>query len=177
MRVGLDIDGVLASFLGGFIKRAAERGLGDRFPKTPSEWTTHYSGDHDAFKRIWDEVTKDHSFWANLDPLVHPDEIGDLTVDGYVTARPCPNEVSVEWLERNGFPKAPVMTVPYGSSKVEALNILGVRLFIDDNVKNFEEINEAGLTCLLWDTPVNTLHDAGDKRIFSFNDVYHLKAA
>lgn len=173
MKIGLDIDGVLANFLGGFIERAQERGLAHHFPSHWKLWTKHYDGDKAAFDKIWAEITEDRGFWKDLAPLCDPETI-TFPVSAYVTARPCPSEDSAWWLGFYGFPDAPVITVPYGSSKVEPLREAGVHLFIDDNVTNFEQINAAGHTkCLLWDTPVNAGHDAKGLRIRSFQEVEH----
>lgn len=169
-RIGLDIDGVLANFLQGFIDRASQLGVEQHFPRNWWEWTTHYHGDQTVFDYVWATVTDDPAFWSKLEPLVRPSKIV-FPVAAYVTARPCPADISLAWLVAHGFPEAPVRTVPYGSSKVADLKALGITEFIDDNVGNFEEINRADIKCFLWNTPVNRTYNDRGLRIYDFRDV------
>lgn len=171
MRAGLDLDGVLANFKQGFIERGRLRGIGHHFPSSWRFWTEHIPASVTYFDVIWDEVKNDNGFWLSLKPLCNPQQV-TFPVSAYVTARPCPNAITEAWLLANGFQVAPVVTVPYGSSKVQALKDLEIDVFVDDNVKNCQEINEGGRTlCLLWDEPENRLDIVGFSRIDSFETV------
>ena len=170
MKIGLDIDGVLANFVQGFIDRAVYRGLGESFPKHWTDWKEHKVGDKDHFDRIWAEVVDEDQFWLFLAPLVKPADIV-VPVDLYVTARPRPSRVTELWLEAHKFPKAPVITVPYGSDKTPTLTDEGIDLYVDDNVMNYQHINAGGRTkCLLWDAPPNRGFNTAD-RVRSFAEV------
>lgn len=117
-------------------------------------------------------VEKDHSFWLGLQPFPGMAKSIDFKVSAYVTARPVPSEVTMEWLDNHGFPKAPIQTVGYGGSKVEILDGLDIKLFIDDHGENFNEINVGGKTqCLLFSRPWNREYEAGDLRIKSLAEV------
>lgn len=155
-RIGLDIDGVLANFLQGFINAARLEGLGSHFPKTWREWTSHLpKGEENCFGRVWDLATPRHSFWLGLEPLMKPSDI-PFGPTVYCTARPAPTRVTMSWLYAHGFPEAEVITVPYGANKMQPLKEAEVDYFVDDNATNYRQINSGGRTqCFLWDTPAN----------------------
>lgn len=178
MRIGLDIDGVLAGYIDGILERARLKGVPHLFPATRMEWTSHHAGDQLMYEQIWAEIKDDPSFWLGLRPLVRPEEI-PFEVALYCTARPAPTRVSKAWLDGHGFPSAKVVTVPYGQSKVVPLAEHGIDHFIDDNVTNYQQINAGGVTvCHLWDTPANRDYVApGTRRIFTFGAIKQVLAA
>lgn len=133
-RVFLDIDGVLADFGWGFLEH-----LG--LPKDPeSDW------DDPRFRRNFHKVKDDHEFWMGLEPLA---KHSDLTypIQGYVTQRPIPTEITEKWLDKHLFPAKRVVTVP--GSKLEALQELRCDVYVDDNFYTFCELNRNGILCFL----------------------------
>lgn len=158
IRIGLDIDGVLANFAQAFIERAKAMGVGEHFPAHWTLWDRWmYGGEH--FSVVWEAITHDHSFWLD-DIKSFDDAYVHFDVQGYITHRPVPTEVSRAWLNRHGFPDAPVITVTGKGSKVQAARDLGIDVFVDDKYDNFVELNDAGILCLLYDRPHNRREDA-----------------
>ncbi len=171
MRIGLDIDGVLADFVGGFLREAQLAGMGDRFPKSAEEWVFHHPPDREAFDEIWEQIEGDRSFWLGLSPLMRPSDI-PFEPALYCTARPIATEVTQAWLFAHGFPPSPVSTVPYGHSKLHSLKTNKIEAFVDDNLGNYDEITKGGIVCYLWDTPANRHRtEGGLKRIFGLAGV------
>jgi len=56
-------------------------------------------------------------------------------------------------------------------SKVDALLKNNVDVFIDDRFENFTEINNAGISCFLFDGSHNQRYDVGHKRIKSLKEL------
>jgi uncharacterized HAD superfamily protein len=56
----------------------------------------------------------------------------------YVTSRPVDTAITEQWLDKHGYPARPVITVPLGASKVEAIREAGVEIFVDDRFDNFK---------------------------------------
>lgn len=160
-RIGLDIDDVLADFIGGFSERF---GL-----STPTNWLWSYEN-----KARFEELAKDPDeyarFYSSLKPLVDPQSMPFEPVC-YVTSRNIPQTVTEQWLEANGFPCSPVYTVGHDMSKVEAAKAAKVDIFVDDRFDFFAELNNAGICCYLYDQPHNRRYDVGHKRIYSLSEV------
>lgn len=159
-KIGLDIDEVICDWLGAYMEHT---GLRER----PTSW----SFDRDISK-VFDEMGQDgyENFMMNLKPLVKPEDI-PFEPHCYITARRLPNHLSEKWIDINKFPSAPVYTVPPNSSKVEAAKQAGIEVFVDDNYKNFCDLNEAGILCYLYDQPHNRRYQVGHKRIYSLKEL------
>ena len=90
LKIGLDIDEVLADWSGPFFRRFT--------PKNDADIT-----------RICSKViNKDRKFWLNLPVIQYP--IG-FEPKLYCTKRSCLKSYSKEWLDNNGFPHKPVYQV------------------------------------------------------------------
>jgi len=157
---GLDVDGVLADFVAGFLIRAKAMGLAHRFPATTTDWRVWHSPDEGAFATVWETIKDEHAFWANLPVLPELDaaSIASINPGCYVTARPCPTEVTMGWLYHSGFALAPVVTVDVHSTKARELKAMGVTEFVEDKVANFIAINDIGIRCYLLTQPSNEDH-------------------
>ena len=155
-KVGLDIDEVLADFVGGLMKR---------FPDTVDRAV--YWNDY-KLQANFKEVINDESFWLELDAKV--DSL-PFEPHCYITSRPCSTEVTEKWLASKGFPKAPVYTVGLDKSKVEVAKEAGIDVFVDDAYHNFVELNKAGILCYLYNAPHNERYDVGHKRIKNLEDL------
>lgn len=163
LKIGLDIDEVLADFLGSWTK---EWGL-----NYPNSWFFDYNI-LERFETLRVNNKLD-SFYLNLKPLIDPKSI-PFEPHAYVTSRPVTCDVTKLWLENNGFPSRPVITVPVGSSKVDVIKSSGIDIFIDDRYDNFEELNRNGICCYLFDAPHNQRYDVGFKRIKSLQELKFL---
>jgi len=159
-KIGLDIDEVLCDWVGPWCER-----FGLERPKT---W--FFQRD---ILRHFEEMSKSgelDSFYLDLQPLTKPEDI-PFEPHCYVTSRPVDTEVTEAWLDMNGFPTRPVITVKPGTSKVDAIKAAGVDIFVDDRYENYEELNRHGICCFLFDAPHNHRYNVGFKRITSLKQL------
>jgi 5'(3')-deoxyribonucleotidase len=159
-RIGLDIDEVLCDWVGAWIKKY-------NLPQ-PTAWS--FDGSISTKFEAMRKIGILDIFYADLKPKCKPEDI-PFEPHCYITSRPVSTEVSAEWLKNNGFPVRPVITVPYGQSKVSAAKEAGVEIFVDDSYKNFVDLNNAGICCYLFDAPHNQRYQVGHKRIKSLNEL------
>lgn len=157
---GIDIDGVLAQFDLTYFKHF------NMNEDIPVDWYDKRF-DYECFKQI----EHDKDFWMSLPKLIEPEEL-PYKIDYYVTARSIDSKVTEKWLELNGFPRAPVITVGHDVSKVEAIKKYKIELFVDDAPHNFIDIkNNTSCDVYLLDKPYNKSVSAGNKRIYSLNEL------
>lgn len=159
MKLYLDIDGVLADFVGHFFKYL------DLPDHAPTEW------DDTRIRTHFHKIEQDKDFWLSIPPLVKTIPFEPYA---YITTRPIYNDVSVHWLAANGFPFAPCMTTQSPYTKAHYMHEDGI--LIDDAAHNFKEVVHAGKRCLLLNTTYNQHVNTLD-RIHSLDDVLtHLQA-
>ena len=160
-KIALDIDEVCANFVKAYMEKF-------KIP-TPQFW--NFDRNIMAnFKQMADEGELDE-FYMNIEPLFDPINI-PFEPHCYITSRPVATEVTMKWLDKNGFPVAPVYTVAHGVSKIDVAINSGAEVFVDDKFENFKELNnQKGLTCYLYDQPHNRRYDVGHLRIKSLNDL------
>lgn len=155
--IGLDIDGVCArtwSFLN-------SRLGGDGNMR-------HYAWDQ-AHGQGWDEIAKNPVLLLDVEPTIPGEEL-IFEPAAYITARPeYMRDVTVEWLTKNNFPNP--TGVIFTKEKVSAAEEMGITLFVEDEIRNFWRLTNAGIGCLLMDQPYNRKFDAGLRRIYSLNDI------
>lgn len=123
-KIGLDIDEVLCDWLGGWCELSKiER---------PHSWLF----DRELYGKLikMEEEGTINDFMMGLNPLIDPREI-PFEPHCYITARHIENQISIDWLDKHGFPSAPVYTVPTNSTKVETAIKAGVEIFVDDEKK------------------------------------------
>ena len=156
LKVGSDIDGVLANFWTAYI---------DRFGLTP---------DHIITKNCENVLKYDKEFWTTLPLLRRPDF--EFTL--YCTKRVNPKSYIREWIVKNDLPNAPIYRQICQCASKAPMIKGRVDVFIEDSVYNFLDLNRKGIPCLLIDTPEN--RDWGPVgRIYSLNydeieDTYNL---
>lgn len=155
-KIGLDIDEVLADFVGAMIKKFPEMGTRSVYWNDP-----HIADNFSVIKDDWD-------FWRSIEPK---DTNLPFEPHCYITSRPIPNDITEAWLKANGFPKAPLYSVGHNDSKVDIAKASGIDIFVDDRYENFVELNAAGVCCYLFDAPHNQRYSVGHKRIKSLNEL------
>lgn len=156
-RIALDIDEVLCDW----VKYWCEHHQQD----IPHHWIF----DRDLIDKL--SVKKDDKeFWLNIPPLINGSELPFDPVM-YVTKRPIPNEWTQEWLDKNGFPHVPCITLQPAESKLQTLLDHNITEYIDDNFDTFRELNMNGIVCYLMDAQHNRKHNVGTKRIFNLKDI------
>src|SRR3990167_4547477 len=95
--VGLDIDDVLADFIGGWCDRWNVSG--------PEFWTFDKDmSDRFATMKATGELD---AFYLSLRPKIAPRDL-PFEPHCYITSRPVSSEVTTQWLVANGFPPKPV---------------------------------------------------------------------
>jgi len=160
LRIGLDIDEVLADF--------------------NSAWTARNHTFPNNWDAEFDQMRKDgvlDSFYLSLQPLIFPTEL-QFHPACYITARPVSSQISAEWLAAHGFPPAPVYTTTHHHPPTPALPAPAAHtkafyakeakldIFIDDNWENCLQIErEAGVFCYLFDRPHNSHIKCGHRRL------------
>ena len=165
-KIGLDIDGVIANFM---------LAWHELYPEIPSD-PDRYDFDENIMQRFDDmrEAETLDDFYLKIKPLLKPEEL-PFDIVCYVTARPVETKITEQWINACGFPKKKIITVPTGTSKVDAMKDAGIEIFIDDHYGNFSELNNAGIVTYLYTQPWNIKHDVGNMRLNSLNDLPFLK--
>lgn len=130
-RISLDLDDVCLDFLGEYEKR---------YGAVAGYW----QGDYKMLEHL-EELKDDKDFWVNL-PLLHKPSFEPFC---YITSRSIPNEWTMECIQKNGLPCAPVYSVPWNESKVDLLKKLKIDIHVDDKVANYLEATQAGVYCYL----------------------------
>lgn len=125
--VGLDVDGVIADF---YLSTC------DRYNVIPQ---TQYSWFVDVINDNLLEIIDDTSFWDGLKVLNHPDKL-TFDFDYYVTSIP-PKQLKsrIEWLDKHGFPKKPVIV---SEDKLTTCKELGITILIDDKPDTLKQFKD-----------------------------------
>jgi hypothetical protein len=148
IRVGFDVDGVIANFNKTFRETAAriEGGAGSHNRSDPAGRALAA----DAMKRVWDHISRTSQWWLQLEAY-EPDQIQRLYRTSrerrwevyFMTTRPSSAGETTQfqtqwWLESNGFPLPSVLTVP--GSRGDAANALKLDIAVDDRLTNCVDI-------------------------------------
>lgn len=166
IRIGLDIDNVCADMTLGILQEAVRRGFLEAVPDNhrETEWISETS-------QLWKEL--EHTVWNDLEFIdgLPPLSVPAFLPVAYVSARSCSPDVSYAWLERHGFPFAPVAHTPATRKPIVAKD-RGINVFVEDNPGVYEMLEACGVVCLLVDYPYNRhLGAVGWKRISSLDDI------
>jgi hypothetical protein len=138
IRVGFDVDGVIANFNKTFRDTAAKvEGMGGQLAA-------------DAMKRVWDHISRTAQWWLQLEAY-EPEQIERLYRMSrerrwevyFMTTRPSSAGETTQfqtqwWLETKGFPMPSVLTVP--GSRGDAANALKLDIAVDDRLTNCVDI-------------------------------------
>lgn len=161
-KIGLDIDGVLADFVGHLMKVSGNEG------HVPEHWNDP------IVRREFEVIKRDPSFWASIPPLLSREDI-PFEPHCYITARSVDKEVTEKWLADHLFPRAPVYSIGIGESKIDVAKKSGIDRFVDDSYTNFVELTNAGIFTYLYDASYNKKYDVGHRRIKSLSDLADTK--
>lgn len=150
LRIGIDVDGVLADFRTAF-RKASQSSLGHAIDEDDPK-SSESLGEKDV-KRVWEQIGRTSNWWMTLQPY-EPDQVARLysltRAAGwevfFLTNRPASAGDTVQfqtqwWIERQGFYLPAVLTVP--GSRGEVANGLRLDLVIDDLVLNCVEVVSA----------------------------------
>lgn len=136
MRIGLDIDDVLADFMGAYKKYFNT----EKYPNMLK--------DNVITKNVQQVLKKDKNFWLGL-PVIN---VPDFQPTLYCTKRVNSKSWTKLWLELNGFPKAPIYQMYFQhGNKADMIKGL-VDVFIDDSLSNVVKCNKSGVPALLFHT-------------------------
>lgn len=148
IRVGFDVDGVIANFNKTFRETAAniEGTAGGHDRSDPAARALAA----DAMKRVWDLISRTPQWWLQLEAY-EPQQIERLYRTSrerrwevyFMTTRPSSAGETTQfqtqwWLETNGFPLPSVLTVP--GSRGDAANALKLDIAVDDRLTNCVDI-------------------------------------
>jgi hypothetical protein len=167
LRIGIDVDGVLADFRAAF-HDTSRTTLGRRIEPLRDPASTQALSQEDV-KRVWEAVARTPNWWMTLEPY-EPDQIARLysltRAAGwevfFLTNRPTSAGDSVQfqtqwWIERYGFYMPSVLTIP--GSRGEVANGLRLNLVVDDLLLNCIEVVSASTAKAL------LLSRSGDKAV------------
>lgn len=158
MKIGVDIDGVLADFCKAFKSLI---GKPDADDPTDWEWTNVCS--KQEFDAGFKKLSNIPNFWLKLDKMPHTSLLPALCENHeviFITNRAeCPGkslQCQTElWLWLNFNIKQPRVIVTKQKGQVAA--DLGIVRFIDDNIQNCQEVYERGVQVSLATAPYNTI--------------------
>lgn len=155
MKIGIDVDGVVADFNGNFIDRVIDVTGEDKFPARPFDIVTwnypeSYGYTGEQCSAVWEVIKKDPTFWVNLSPYdesqICLEHLASLVEEGheiyFVTNRPgvMAKLQTEDWLNNNGFNDFP--TVLISAQKGEVAKALELDWYVDDKTGNILDVHE-----------------------------------
>jgi hypothetical protein len=171
VRLGVDVDGVVADFRSAF-RALAERELG----RAPEDVEAELS--KTDVERLWRAVAAIPNWWLDV-PAHEPDQIARLYREArrgrwevfFLTSRPPSAGDSVQlqtqvWLEKHGYYLPAVLTTPAGA-RGELARSLRLDLAVDDRMVNCVEIISASnskAVLIARGTPEPRVREAAESR-------------
>lgn len=157
LRLGFDVDGVLADFRSAF-RSAARQSLGKNIGGEPNTGPadTGETLTSSEIERVWEHIARTPNWWMSVPPF-EPAELARLYSVAragkwevfFLTKRPPSAGDTVQfqtqwWIEQHGFYLPAVVTVP--GSRGDLANALRLDLVVDDQFVNCAEIIAASPT-------------------------------
>lgn len=174
MRIGFDVDGVLADFNSTFINRIIEVTGRDLFPPRPFAipcWDypqQHYGYTAEENAAVWRSIERDNRFWFRLDAYAELtredwDRINNALPAHdiyFITSRPgvIAKQQTEWWLKYRGVQSPTVML---SSAKGLCARALQLDAYIDDRDANVLDVAESMITTKVflmsrpWNTELN----------------------
>jgi 5'(3')-deoxyribonucleotidase len=189
LRIGVDVDGVLADFNAGFIDRVIHVTGRDLFPARPFDIPTwnypeHYGYTGAEVSAVWEDIKADPWFWRNLPAYPHTTQALGLLMEAmrmghfvyFITARPgvLAKQQTEEWIDtqyKRMVLGAPHATVLISSHKGLCAKGLDLDFYIDDRLENVLDVINTRVQCetFLLDRPWNRdgslARDLEDRRV------------
>lgn len=151
IRIGMDVDGVLADFNSAFTALIRQQTGIDiaHGPEGPSSW--HWPGEAGVTKaqenKLWETIKLSHTFWVSLKPLPGAYEVLRMldALQGYyhaqtyfITARPgdWAHEQTKRWLRTWGMVDPQVLIARKPEEKAKVAEGLGLDCVVDDRLEN-----------------------------------------
>lgn len=135
LRIGCDLDDTIFGFSHGYLRR---------FKKWPNK-------DWAITRNVINILSKERDFWIGLPVIRRPNFIPKL----YCSSRVNKKCWSKRAIEINNLPNSPLYQVP-GYNIPKSKYIKGrVDVFIEDSPYQWKALNNAGIPCLLIDSPNN----------------------
>lgn len=166
MRIGFDIDGVLANFFTAYEKQVIEKANGldlfgqNKYPHNlpPTwNWPEHYGYDDGVVSKVWAYIKDNPMFWDTLEVLPALDLVVDMDYVSndlyFITDRPGQGAqaVTANWLASElGFIPSTIIS---RKGKGLAANALDLDLYIDDKVENVLDCQEKAPSCRTYLAP------------------------
>lgn len=160
-RIGIDIDGVMADFVGAFCRKALAIGVPEKLMPMQGEacsvwnWTTEQWGwTQEEDDLVWLAIKTSLNWWMTLEPLVSPADIANLNVAMssasfvFITSRRAGRGLSVVdqtagWLRSIGVDMRLAEGVIASSRKGELVRGLDLDAMLDDSPTNLKDIKKA----------------------------------
>lgn len=172
MRIGFDVDGVLADFNSSFIDRVISVTGRDLFPPRPFDipcwdYPEFYGYTTEENQAVWQSIVNDKGFWLGLSPywdamtILERLRVLSLSHDLYfITSRPglMAKAQTEVWLATHSGDFMWNPTVLISSDKGACAHALKLDMYIDDRFENCRDVadNTVGCTVYLINRPWNT---------------------
>lgn len=167
MKIGIDIDGVLANFNAAFIALAEATYPDVKFPALgptyPDKW--NFSDgilSPDQLSEVW-RLIEVGGFWWTLRPLPGTSHFlqqlkSKYDLDAYfITSRPGfgAKRETEWWLRKWGSYNPTVLVVEHTDDKIPILRALRIQAYVDDNWETVRDAAEVAENVYLFDAPYN----------------------
>lgn len=163
LRIGFDIDGVLADFSGRFVE-IANTMFGTSYKASEQPNWDYEQFSKEQVDKVWEVIRTTNNFWENLYSIEPDKTLGAVEVSHtpiFITSRVPVAGDSIEsqtqtWLLERKFVTFPtVLVVPHYSKKLPLMQALELDSYIDDKPETVEQLQAVGLNCYIFDQPYN----------------------
>lgn len=162
MKLGIDIDDVIAEFVPSFlIYHNKKRGLSLQYKDIKTYDINEYSGI--SKDDLWEDIKEFYqtSEFHNLTPVKGIDTLSNSDHDIYfVTARlDSTEQPTINWLDRYNLIQDDNRLFMNVKNKGHLCKMLNLDVLIDDSIKNLNTCEENGIVPVVFDRPWNQGYD------------------